>query len=111
MSDDMEITVGRGNVYEDLGYDHPEEMQVKAEIVYRIVHIIEERGLTQEQAAALMGLDQPKVSALLRGRFRGYSLDRLFRLLLALDNDVSIVIEPKSKERGHLSVLRPGATA
>ncbi len=102
---DMAATVGSGNVHDDLGYDHPEEMQVKAEIVYRIARSIEERGLTQEQAAAIMGLDQPKVSALLCGRFRRYSLDRLFRLLLMLDNDVSIIIEPKSKEHGHLSVL------
>ncbi len=105
MSDDIAATIGSGNVYDDLGYDQPEEMQVKAEIVYRIARSIEERRLTQEQAATIMGLDQPKVSALLRGRFRGYSLDRLFRLLLALDNDVSIIIEPKSKDHGHLSVL------
>jgi len=105
MSDDIAATIGSGNVYDDLGYDQPEEMQVKAEIVYRIARSIEERRLTQEQAATIMGLDQPKVSALLRGRFRGYSLDRLFRLLLALDSDVSIIIEPKSKDHGHLSVL------
>jgi predicted XRE-type DNA-binding protein len=93
------------NVYADLGFENPEDMLIKAELVSRLGRIIEERGLTQEQAAALMGLDQPKVSALLRGRFQGYSLDRIFRLLVALDEDVSIVVEPKSNERGRVSVV------
>ncbi len=93
------------NVYADLGFENPEDMLIKAELVSRIGRIIEERGLTQEQAAALMGLDQPKVSALLHGRFQGYSLDRIFRLLVALDEDVSIVVEPKSNERGRVCVV------
>ncbi len=93
------------NVYADLGFENAEEMLIKAELVSRIGRIIEERGLTQEQAAALMGLDQPKVSTLLRGRFQDYSLDRIFRLLVALDEDVSIVVGPKSNERGRVSVV------
>lgn len=93
------------NVYADLGFENSEEMLIKAELVSRIGRIIEERGLTQEQAAALMGLDQPKVSTLLRGRFQDYSLDRIFRLLVALDEDVSIVVGPKSNERGRVSVV------
>jgi len=93
------------NVYADLGFEDAEEMLIKAALVSRIDQIIEERGLTQEQAATLMGLDQPKVSALLCGRFQGFSMDRIFRLLVALDNDVSIVIKPKSEDRGRVSVV------
>jgi predicted XRE-type DNA-binding protein len=93
------------NVYADLGFENSEEMLIKAELVSRIGRIIEERGLTQEQVAALMGLDQPKVSNLLRGRFQDFSLNRIFQLLVALDEDVSIVVGPKSDERGRVSVV------
>ena len=105
MEDDIEYTVGSGNVYADLGYEQPEEMQAKAELVFRLAHIIEERGLTQSLAAEILGIPQPKVSALLRGQFAGFSLERILRLLIALDNDVSIIVKPKGEERGHLSVV------
>ena len=105
MSEEIDVTVGSGNVFADLGFEQPEEELAKAELVYRIAHIIEERGLTQAQAAEIMGLNQPKVSELLRGRFGGYSMERLFRLLLALDSDVAIVIRPKRAEQAHLSVI------
>ncbi len=105
MAEDIEYTVGSGNVYADLGYEQPEEMQAKAELVFRLAHILEERGLTQTQAAEILGIPQPKVSALLRGHFAGFSLERIFRLLIALDNDVSIVVNPKGEEHGHLSVV------
>ena len=105
MNKEMIYTVGSDNVYADLGYAQPEEMRAKAELVFRLAHIIEERGLTQVQAAVLLGIPQPKVSALLRGQFSGFSLDRILRLLIALDNDVSIVVTPKGAERGHLRVV------
>jgi predicted XRE-type DNA-binding protein len=104
MNEDIGVIFGSGNVYADLRYDHPEEQLAKAEIVARIARIIEERALTQAQAAEIMGIAQPNISELLRGRFRGYSLDRLFRLLVALDDDVSIVIGPKREGRARLSV-------
>jgi predicted XRE-type DNA-binding protein len=105
MSENIDVIFGSGNVYADLGYDHPEEQLAKAEIVARIARIIEERALTQAQAAEVMGVTQPNVSDLLRGRFRGYSLDRLFRLLVALDDDVSIMIGPKREGHARLSVI------
>lgn len=105
MSEEIEVTVGSSNVFADLGFEQPEEELAKAELVYRIAHIIEERGLTQAQAAEIMGPSQPKVSDLLRGRFGGYSRERLFRLLIALDRDIAIVVKPKSDEHGHLSVM------
>lgn len=105
MSDDITYTVGSGNVFEDLDFENPEEERAKADIVIKIAATIAERGLTQVEAATILGIDQPKVSKLLNGRYAGFSLDRLLRLLLALDNDVSIVIEPKHAGRGRLSVV------
>ncbi len=83
-----------GNVFADLGLKDPEELLAKAELVQRISDIIAERKLTQVRAARLLGIDQPKVSALLRGRLDGFSIDRLFRFLNALGDDVEIVVRP-----------------
>ena len=73
---------------------NPEELLAKAEIVQRISDIIAERKLSQARAAKLLGIDQPKVSALLRGRLEGFSIDRLFRFLNVLGRDVEITIRP-----------------
>ena len=102
--DDIEFTEGSGNVFADLGVEEPDEAFVKAELARRISALIDERGLTQTEAARFLGIDQPKVSALTRGRHAGFSLDRLFRLLLALDRDVEIVIKPKPEARAHAQV-------
>lgn len=83
-----------GNVFADLGLKDPGELLAKAELVQRIADIIAERKLTQVRAAKLLGIDQPKVSALLRGKLDGFSTDRLFRFLNALGRDVEIVIRP-----------------
>jgi predicted XRE-type DNA-binding protein len=83
-----------GNVFADLGLENPEALLAKAELVQRIADIIAERKLTQARAAKLLGIDQPKVSALLRGKLDGFSTDRLFRFLNALGRDVEIVIRP-----------------
>ncbi len=85
---------GSGNVFADLGLPNPDLALAKAELVRRIRDIIADRGLTQAKAAELLGLDQPKVSALVRGRVEGYSLDRLFRFLNALGQQVEITVRP-----------------
>lgn len=87
-----------GNVFADLGLPGSDMALAKAELVQRIRHLIEERKLTQARAAALLGLDQPKVSALVRGRVEGYSLDRLFRFLNALGQRVEITVLPCSAQ-------------
>lgn len=86
-----EVTAGSGNVFEDLGYANPQEHQTKARLVSQIAALIAERKLTQSQAAELFGIDQPKVSALLHGRFRGFSVYRIMAFLTALGRDVEIV--------------------
>jgi predicted XRE-type DNA-binding protein len=91
----MPIESGSGNVFADLGLPDAEEHFLKAQLVSRIQLIIQGRRLTQRKAADLLGLSQPDVSRLLRGQFRDYSLERLLRLLMALDRDIEIVIRPK----------------
>lgn len=102
---DERIERGSGNVYADLGRPDAEAQLLKAELVSRIDAIVRERRMTQAQAAAALGLSQPDVSRLLRGRFRDYSMERLLRLLMALGRDVEIVIrKPRARRRGRLKV-------
>ena len=91
-----------GNVFADLAIPSPDVALAKAELVQRIRALISERNLTQARAAQLLSLDQPKVSALVRGRVQGYSLERLFRFLNALGQHVEIHItgaKPKAAKR------------
>ena len=93
-----------GNVFEDLGVADAEAHLIKAGLVVRIQRIIRERNLTQTFAAEIMGIDQPKVSAMLSGHFRGYSVERLMRFLVALGQDVEIVVKPKKHRTAELRV-------
>jgi predicted XRE-type DNA-binding protein len=89
---------GSDNIFEDLGFENPGEELAKAKLVRAIAEVIEGRQLTQTRAAELIGLDQPSVSKLLRGRTGGYSIDRLFDILNRLGQDVEIHIRPKPAE-------------
>lgn len=89
-----------GNVFADLGIPEPDEALAKAELARQVCAIITEKGLTQAQAASLLGIDQPKVSALRRGRLDGFSTDRLFRFLNALGQDVEISVRPRRQANG-----------
>jgi predicted XRE-type DNA-binding protein len=104
-ADDSKVTESSGNVFADLDVADPEEALVKAELAGAIAALISARRLTQMQAAELLGIDQPKVSALMRGRLSGFSVDRLLRFLLALDRDVEIVVTPKKEARPRLNVV------
>jgi predicted XRE-type DNA-binding protein len=100
-----EVRQGSGNVFADLNLPDAEGLNAKAQIAYRICQILEERKLTQKEAAELLGIDQPKISALLRGRLEGFSSDRLFRFLNALDRDIEIVIKPTEGHPGSIRIL------
>ena len=89
--------VSSGNVFADLGHPRPAEALAKAELARKIGAIIERRGLTQHGAAEVLEIDQPKVSALTRGRLAGFSLDRLVRFLMLLGSDVEIVVKPRAR--------------
>lgn len=93
------VYTSSGNVFADLGLPNSEERLVKAELARKISEAISFRKLTQVQAAELLGIDQPKISALVRGRLSGFSIDRLFQFLNDLDNDVEIVIKRKPEDR------------
>jgi predicted XRE-type DNA-binding protein len=84
-------------VFRDLGLKNPEKVLAKTKLAARIVQIVEEWKLSQTQTAKLLGVDQPKVSQIYRGRLDDFSLERLMRFLTALDQDIPIVIEDKSK--------------
>ena len=95
---------GSGNVFADLGMADAGEHLLKAGLVVKIDRTIRKRRLTQTAAAQLMGIDQPKVSAMLAGRFRGYSVERLMRFLVALGHDVEIVVKPGRRGSAELRV-------
>ncbi len=100
----LEQEPGTGNIFADLGLPDAGEHLIKAGLVIRIDRIIRQRKLTQAAAAQLMGIDQPKVSAMLSGQFRGYSVERLMRFLVALGNDVEIVVKPRKRGTAELRV-------
>jgi predicted XRE-type DNA-binding protein len=106
MSDTIPVHASRGNVFADLGLPDAEEAKAKASLAQRISEVIALKELTQVQAASLLGIDQPKISHLLRGRLTGFSTDRLLKYLTLLDQDFQIVIRSKapSHKHGTLSV-------
>jgi transcriptional regulator, XRE family len=97
----IKITASTGNVFEDLGFTNAETMLLKAELSRKISSIIQHKHLSQVQAANLLGVDQPKISALMKGKLSGFSVERLFRFLTILGRDVRILIKPKSRKRLH----------
>jgi predicted XRE-type DNA-binding protein len=96
---------GSRNVFQDIGVPNAEEHLVKAQLVYKIDTILKERGMKQADAAGLLGVRQPDISKMLRGEFRQFSVERLMRFLVALNQDVEIVVKPH-RGRSNASALR-----
>ncbi len=88
---------GTENVLDDLGFPDAEELTAKAILAKKINDIIARRIIGQVEAAALLGMPQPKVSAIRNYKLRGISLERLMQALTALDQQVEIVVSPSSK--------------
>jgi predicted XRE-type DNA-binding protein len=86
-------------VFKDLGVPNADEHMVKAQLVFKIDSIMKERRLKQVEAAALFGVRQPDISMMLRGEFRQFSVERLLRFLVALNQDVEIVVKPHRGRR------------
>src|SRR5437867_8623709 len=107
----LEQEPSTGNVFADLGLADAGEHLIKAGLVVRIDRTIRQRKLTQAAAAELMGIDQPKISAMLAGQFRGYSVERLMRFLVALGHDVEIVVKPGKLGTAELRVAWRQAVA
>jgi predicted XRE-type DNA-binding protein len=96
MTEDLQVYASSGNVFADLGLPNADELLIKAELAHQISELISARKLTQMEAAELLGIDQPKVSALVRGKLSSFSTDRLFRFLNALGSNVEIRVIPNS---------------
>lgn len=105
MSDKKRYEVGSGNVFKDIGVPNAEEHLVKARLVFKIETILRKRGLKQVEAAELFGVRQPDVSKMLNGEFRQFSVERLLRFLVALGQDVQIVVKPH-RSRGDAAALQ-----
>jgi predicted XRE-type DNA-binding protein len=94
-----EFTPSSGNVFADLKLPNADDLLAKAELAAKIIAEIQRRRLTQSQAAAILGIDQPKVSALKQGKLAGFSIERLMRLLMVLGRDIEIVVKTRAKPR------------
>ena len=102
--DEISIQEGGVNVYADLGYANPAEMQRKSQLAAEIARAIKARHMTQESAAALLGIDQAKVSRITRGQFRGVSEAKLLELVAKLGHDVTIVVGPVRRRAGKIEL-------
>lgn len=102
-----EIEHGSGNVYADVGLPDAGEMLVKAQLAAKIGSILKSRHLTQAQAAEILSMPQPKVSEMLRGKFRGISETKMIDCLARLGRDVQIVVKaaPRSRKEGRVEVV------
>jgi len=106
-AESIDITRGTRNVFEDLGYPDATERPARLRLAYALNQVLDQRELTQTAAAKLLGLTQPKVSALRHYKLAGFSVERLMTLLTALDLDVEIVIrrKPSSRAAARISVV------
>jgi predicted XRE-type DNA-binding protein len=94
-----------GNVFADLGLSHPEQELLKARLTLQIYRLIKQRHLTQAQAGEILGIQQPRVSVLMRNRAGAFSVERLMDFLTALGQDVEITVRPTRKEHGSVSLV------
>jgi predicted XRE-type DNA-binding protein len=107
----IKVEVGSGNIFADLGLPDADEMLLKSQIVVQLHWLIKARKLTQTEAAKRIGIGQPDLSNLLRGRFRGYSAERLMRMLTAFDQDVEIIMRPRRSKKGQAGKITFNAKA
>lgn len=98
------VECGSDNIFADLGFADSEEMQIKARLAVRILRTIEARGLTQTQAAELVGLKQPDISNLRHARLDAFTIDRLLRVLRRLGHTVQLQVSTEITDDAHLLV-------
>jgi predicted XRE-type DNA-binding protein len=100
----IKVTTGSDNGYADAGHPNPEEALAKAELAILISSVIKRKKLTQKKAAELIGIDQPKISAIIRGQLSGFTIDRLFRFLMALGMDIIIEVKPHTSRTNPVNI-------
>ena len=94
MTKPIEYEKSSGNVFADIGLPGAADHLIKAKLVLKIDALMQERGLKQGETASLLGVKQPDISKMLHGDFRQFSVERLMRFLVALGQDVEIVVKP-----------------
>ena len=107
----LDYEIGSDNVFADLRLENPEEELLKSDLTAEISSLIKKKKLTQAGAAKILGVAQPRVSSLIRGRFDLFSIEMLMHFLTALGQDIQIVVKPKPRNRklAHLSVYTPSS--
>jgi len=105
--EEIEYEKGSGNVFADLGFENPEEELLKSDLAGEISFIIKKKKLTQAQVAKILGVNQPRISSLLRGKFDLFSVEMLMHFLQALGQDVEVVVKekPRNRKLAHLSFV------
>lgn len=113
MTKKTRIEESSGNVFADIGLANPEERLAKADLAMRISETIRARRLTQNRAADILKIDQPKISRLLRGQLSGFSTERLMRFLILLGRDIEITVKPvpRTRRQGRLRVVIAGESS
>ena len=102
----IRVEEGSGNVFADIGFPNPEEALMKAEIARQLNLILDNRGMSQVEAGVVLGIPQPRVSDLSRGRLDKFSLEKLIDFAKRLGNDVEIRIKPSRKPHLSLKIAR-----
>jgi len=102
MEEKEPVTYSTGSAFHALGLADADDLELRAQLMQRIGDVVAARGLTQVQAGELMAMDQPRVSALLRGKIGKFSTDRLLKALSDLGQDVELRITPARSGRGKL---------
>src|SRR5437764_723097 len=105
MNKKKDFIISSGNIFADLGFPDAEERMAKVNLALQINALIKRKKLTQVQAAKLLDIDQPKISALATGKLAGFSLERLFRFLTILGQDITINITPKARSKKIANVI------
>jgi predicted XRE-type DNA-binding protein len=93
----IEAYESSGNIFADLGLPDADDRLLKSDIAVELRRLIRERQLTQVAAAKQLGITQPDLSNILRGRFQGYSVGRLMKMLTVFEQDIEIVMKPHRK--------------
>jgi len=101
----IKIQKSSGNIFQDLGYNAPDETLAKVDLVIKINQIIKDKGYTQKEAAKILKVDQPKISALKNGRISGFSYERIFQFLSALNYKVEITLQDKNHVNENVQVF------
>lgn len=104
IEDTIGFEIASENIFEDIGIANPDEELTKAKLVSEIDHVIKKKRLTQVKAAEVMGISQPKVSALLKRKLAGFSVERIMHLLNQLGQDIEIIVKPKPRNRRNAHV-------